>query len=160
MEEIWASWGWGRVSWGQVRQDPKVTLKSYTFFCSKSNWRYVLSCVWLFATLWTVATRLFCPWNFLGKNSGLGCHFLLQGLFPTQRSNLHLLHWQMDSFPLAPPADTEDMGLNLTFQKPSFWLLDERRIRGRASHWGLLPVMQERGGLSDLEQCSEHGDGW
>ena len=36
-----------------------------------------------------------------GKNTGMGCHFLLQGIFPTQGSNLHLLHWQMDSLPLS-----------------------------------------------------------
>ena len=30
----------------------------------------------------------------------MGCHSLLQGIFPTQGSNLHLLHWQMDSLPL------------------------------------------------------------
>ena len=37
----------------------------------------------------------------------MGCHSLLQGIFPTQRSNLgllHLLHWQADSLPLAPPG--------------------------------------------------------
>ena len=48
--------------------------------------------------------RLFCPWNFPGKNIGVGCHFLLQGIFPTQGSNpclLHLLHWQADSLPLS-----------------------------------------------------------
>ena len=33
----------------------------------------------------------------------VGCHFLLQGLFMTQRSNLHLLHWSADSLPLVPP---------------------------------------------------------
>ena len=39
----------------------------------------VLSCVQLFATLWTVAcTRLLRPWDFLGKSTGVGCHFLLQ----------------------------------------------------------------------------------
>ena len=27
-----------------------------------------------------------------GKNTGVGCHVFLQGIFPTQRSNLHLLH--------------------------------------------------------------------
>ena len=37
-------------------------------------------------------TRLLCPWNFPGKNTGVGCHFLLQGIFPTQRSNPGLLH--------------------------------------------------------------------
>ena len=31
----------------------------------------------------------------------MGCHFLLQGIFPTQRSNLCLLHWQADSLPLS-----------------------------------------------------------
>ena len=29
----------------------------------------------------------------------MGCHFLLQGIFPTQRSNPRLLHWQVDSLP-------------------------------------------------------------
>ena len=56
-------------------------------------------------------TRLFYPWNFPGKNTGVGCHFLLQGIFPTEGSNpqlLHLLHWQVDSFPLAPPVESED----------------------------------------------------
>ena len=37
---------------------------------------------------------------FPGKNTGVGCHFILQGIFPTQRSNLCLLHWQVDSLPL------------------------------------------------------------
>ena len=36
-----------------------------------------------------------------GKNSGVGCHALLQGIFLTQRWNLHLLHWQADSLPLS-----------------------------------------------------------
>ena len=32
-------------------------------------------------------TRLLCPWDSPGKNTGVGCHFLLQGIFPTQGSN-------------------------------------------------------------------------
>ena len=32
-------------------------------------------------------SRLPCPWDFPGKNTGLGCHFLLQGIFSTQGSN-------------------------------------------------------------------------
>ena len=42
-----------------------------------------------------------------GKDTGVGCHALLQGIFPTQGSNLRLLcllHWQADSLPLAPPG--------------------------------------------------------
>ena len=42
---------------------------------------------------------------FPGKNTGVGCHSLLQGLFPNQGSNLHLLHWQADSLPLASPGN-------------------------------------------------------
>ena len=34
-----------------------------------------------------------------GKNNEVGCHFLLQGIFPTQGLNLCLLHWQADSLP-------------------------------------------------------------
>ena len=42
-----------------------------------------------------------------GKNIGMGCHALLQGIFPTQGSNLCLLcllHWQAGSLPLVPPC--------------------------------------------------------
>ena len=45
--------------------------------------------------------------GFFRKNTGMGCHFLLQGIFPTQGSNpglLCLLHWQAGSLPLAPPG--------------------------------------------------------
>ena len=34
-----------------------------------------------------------------GKNTGVGCHFLLPGIFSIQGSNLHLLQWQADSLP-------------------------------------------------------------
>ena len=36
--------------------------------------------------------RLLCPWDSPGKNTGVGCHSLLQGTFPTQGSNPFLLH--------------------------------------------------------------------
>ena len=52
-------------------------------------------------------TRLLCPRDSPGKNTGVGCHALLQGIFPTQGSNprlLRLLHWQAGSLPLAPPG--------------------------------------------------------
>ena len=37
-------------------------------------------------------TRLLHLWDFLGKSTGVGCHFLLQGFFPAQGSNPGLLH--------------------------------------------------------------------
>ena len=45
-----------------------------------------------------------CPplsMGFPDKNTGMGCHLLLQGIFLTQGSNLHLLHWQAGSLPLS-----------------------------------------------------------
>ena len=41
----------------------------------------VCSRVRLFETPWAVAARLLCPWDSPGKNTGVGCHFLLQGIF-------------------------------------------------------------------------------
>ena len=52
--------------------------------------------------------------DFPGKNTGVGCHSLLQGIFPTQGLNPHplcLLHWQADSLPLVPPGKSSDKGL-------------------------------------------------
>ncbi|CAM9524722.1 unnamed protein product [Rangifer tarandus platyrhynchus] len=37
---------------------------------------------------------LLCPWDFPGKNTGVGCHFLLQEVFLIQGSNPGLLHWR------------------------------------------------------------------
>ena len=48
--------------------------------------------------------RLLCPYDSPGKNSGVGCHALLQANFPTQGLNLCLLcllHWQAGSSPLS-----------------------------------------------------------
>ena len=59
--------------------------------CLLSHFSHVQLC----ATQGTVA-RLLCPWDSPGKNTGVGCHALLQGIFPTQGLNqhlLHLLHW-------------------------------------------------------------------
>ena len=46
------------------------------------------SCVQLFATLWTVAFQAPLSMGFSGRISGVGCHFLLQEIFPSQGSNL------------------------------------------------------------------------
>ena len=60
-----------------------------------------LQSVWLFVTLCIV-----CAWDSPGRNTGVGCHALLQGVFPTLGWNLHLLrllHWQVGSLQLVPP---------------------------------------------------------
>ena len=53
-----------------------------------------------------------CPWDTPGKNTGVGCLALFQGIFPTQRLNLHLLRlldWQVGSLPLLPPGKHQVM---------------------------------------------------
>ena len=72
----------------------------WAYFCTK----YIVAsikCMWVlvsriqfFRTSWTVALQ--APRNFPGKNTRVGCHFLLQGIFLTQGLNLcllHILHW-------------------------------------------------------------------
>ena len=49
---------------------------------------------------WSPPGSSVLAWNFLGKNTGVGCHFLFKGIFPIQGSDLRLLHWQ-DSLPLS-----------------------------------------------------------
>ena len=68
----------------------------------------VCSChVQLFGTPWTVAARLLHPWDFPGRNTGAGCHFLLPGIVLTQGSNPHLLHHRREFFTTEPPKATE-----------------------------------------------------
>ena len=81
------------VSWCVIRESALILnyaeMKWEASITSKgpcSAWKVkvkLLSRVWLFATPWTVAcTRLLCPWDFLGKSTGVGCYFLPQGIFP------------------------------------------------------------------------------
>ena len=78
------------------------------------------------------------------KNTGVGCHALLQRIFPTQRLNpclLHLLHGQVDSLPLAPPGNSSALksdarkctifccsitSLSLFWIPPFLWAVDSR----------------------------------
>ena len=83
-------------------------MSSY-FYLSIILYVCVLSCSVMSDSLWShrlQPARFLCPWNFLGRNTQVGCHFRLQGVFLTQGSNTYLLcllHWQMDFFTTVPP---------------------------------------------------------
>ena len=70
---------------GQKTDKGQMKLFHFTYSC-------VLSHVHLFATLligtrWPYGLeppRLLCPWDFPGKNTGVACHFLHQGIFPAR----------------------------------------------------------------------------
>ena len=49
------------------------------------------SCLTLCNAMVCSPPRLLYPWDSPGKNTGVGCHALLQGIFPTQGLTLHLL---------------------------------------------------------------------
>ena len=51
--------------------------------------------------------RILCPWNSPGKNIGVGCHSLLQGIFRTQGSNLGLLHCRQILYHLSHQGSPE-----------------------------------------------------
>ena len=63
----------------------------------------------------TVAHWLLCQWDFPGKDTGVGYHFLLPGIVPTQGSNLHLPHWQVCSLPLSHQGSPGVPSLRLSF---------------------------------------------
>ena len=48
-----------------------------------------------------IKMTLLHPWDFLGKSTGVGCHFLLQGIFLTQGLNLGLPHCRQTLYPLS-----------------------------------------------------------
>ena len=85
-----------RESANTASNDPSCDLPYAT---GESEMKVFFSCVRVFATPRTVTcqaplsmgfARLFCPWDLPGKNTGVGCHALLQGL-STQGTNLGLL---------------------------------------------------------------------
>ena len=78
---------------------------SVPLFPSATIWfRIHCCCVLVDKLCLTICEPMDCclPWDFLDKNTGVNCHFHLQGLFSTQVLNQHLLHWQEDSL---PPSD-------------------------------------------------------
>ena len=61
-----------------------------------------LSCIWLFAIPWIAACQVpLCPWDSPSKNTGVGCHFRLQGVVLTQGLNQGLLHCRQTSYCLS-----------------------------------------------------------
>ena len=77
-----------------------------------------------------------CCW-LVSRNIGVGCHFLLQSIFPTQGSNPRLLHWQAGSLPLSHRGSPHfycffPIPLNHSFKDSDFVLLTTAaQARGR-----------------------------
>ena len=57
------------------------------------------------------STRLLCPWDSPGKSTVVGCHSLLQGIFPTHGSNLYFLHFRQILFTAEPLGKPKHKGI-------------------------------------------------
>ena len=72
--------------------------KKLGFWCLNGLAKKVPCCAVLSHSYWL------CPWGFSSKNTGVGCHALLQGIFPTQGSNPGSPALQVDSLPAELPG--------------------------------------------------------
>ena len=93
-------------------KSPVLYASSFAQLCPTTLWPHGLQ-----------PSRLLCPCDSAGKNTGVDCHFLLQGIFPAQRQNPHLLsllHWQAGSSPLS------HLGSPLLFYMELIWILHDK----------------------------------
>ena len=90
----------------------------------------MLSCfshIWLFVTPWTVAHQALCAWGSPGKNTGVGCHVLLQGISLSRDwtcISYVYLHWQVGSLPLVPPGKWTILQFILQFILQLYFKID------------------------------------
>ena len=69
--------------------------------CACMHAKSLQSCPTLCNPMDCSPTGLLCPWDSPGKNTGVGCHFLLQGIFLTQGLNPGLLHCRQTLYHLS-----------------------------------------------------------
>ena len=115
--------------------------------------------------------RLLCPWDFLGKNTGVGCHFLLQGIFSIHGWNPCLLHWQADSLPLSHQGSPDGQSVTatsclllLSLQSITYWnlYLAETSVSSNGACQTSLHGFAEESEVldSDLTQCHLQPHAW
>ena len=116
--------------WGCREKEPLFTVGGNVHWCSQYGGQHVLSGQVVSDSLrphGLYPARLLCPWDSPGKHTGVGCHFLLQGIFPTQGLNpslLRLLHWQVGSLPPTPPGKPPEISMEVP-----------QRIRNSTTIW-------------------------
>ena len=96
-----------RSRWLLGTLPPTGTLKCQTHPCSNSvspSGLHSVASVMSNCDPMDCSHRLFCLWDFPGQNPGVGCHFLLQRIFPTPGSNLCLLLLLRCRQTLLPPS--------------------------------------------------------
>ena len=103
------------------------------------------------ATSWTAAHQAPLSVGFSRQEHWSGCHALLQGIFLTQGSNLHLLcllHWETGSLPLVPPGKPT---LSVWVEIKPLWDKSPRTLRVSTSRFLGFSCLQC--GHSDACSC-------
>ena len=90
------------------------------------------SCLALFDPM---AARL-CPWDSPGKNTGVDCHALLQGIFPTQESNPRLPHCRRILLPFEPPGKPKNTEVGSLGKL--CWTYEPTGVTNALSEWNLI----------------------
>ena len=114
-----------------------------------------LSCIQLFATPWTIGCQTPLSMGFSRQEYGVGCHFLLQGTFPSQGSNLCFLHWQVVSLPpshVGSPGWGRSISLNITEVSPISWSSTQLHVTPlppSSPAFSFLSYWPSRNGLSN-----------
>ena len=134
---------------GTLVKNPKLTIcmRVFSGFSVLFRWSICLSlchccvCMCVLATQSCLTfcdlmdgmepTRLLYPWDSSGKDTGLGCHSLLQGIFPTQGSNPDLPHCTPILLPSEPPVESFEIG---KFKSSTFVLLFQDCVGYLESH--------------------------
>ena len=86
------------LKWGGNSRDREGELHSVDYHVVSWSRSVVSNSLWPHGLQ---PTRLLPPWDSPGKTTGVGCHFLLQGIFPTQGLNPGLLHSRQTLLPLS-----------------------------------------------------------
>ena len=127
---------WGRTLYNS--EEPSAVGEKWLIFCVVPCCA-VLSRSVVFDSLWPHGlwpARLLWPWDFPGKNTGVGCHTLLQGIFPTQGWNPCLPHCRWILYHLSHQGEPKNTGVgslsllqgNFPTQESKPGLLHCRRI--------------------------------
>ena len=95
--------------------------------------------------------RLLGPWNFPGKNTGVGCYFLLQRILPTQELNPASKKISVDY--TWSKAVIKDMEISVLKDEEMLWLEAEKNGVKETGKLHLSREMNEYGVYIGQERC-------
>ena len=106
-------------------------------------------------------SRLLCPWNSPSKNTGVSSHSLLEGIFPTQGSNLGFLHCRQSLYLLSrqgsPINTTLPLQLSHLFFLRKRFKKKKTKQKQKQNFCGCLVWTNGSQSLAGMESCIQNG---